>query len=220
MRSANPRQWELREAKPSVFNKNNHRNPKGDGSLCFPIRAEVEVTDGSFLCVIAELVAAEFFDQGDKERRELNIEPADLMNREKKNKIPSMQVGFIDAICLQLYERGLPAQCCGLGRVFALSVRTRSPGTFCVVIAAVSWVIEEPGKAAGCPRGAVRPAPWAGCCLAPPKAALSPPQALARVSPDCSPLLDGCRHNRRKWQALAEQQDALVNGAGGPAPRS
>lgn len=53
---------------------------------------------------IAELVAAEFFDQGDRERKELNIEPADLMNREKKNKIPSMQVGFIDAICLQLYE--------------------------------------------------------------------------------------------------------------------
>uniref|UniRef100_A0A2D4IYF5 PDEase domain-containing protein n=1 Tax=Micrurus lemniscatus lemniscatus TaxID=129467 RepID=A0A2D4IYF5_MICLE len=53
---------------------------------------------------IAELVAAEFFDQGDKERQELNIEPTDLMNREKKNKIPSMQVGFIDAICLQLYE--------------------------------------------------------------------------------------------------------------------
>ncbi|XP_045058751.2 cGMP-specific 3',5'-cyclic phosphodiesterase isoform X3 [Desmodus rotundus] len=53
---------------------------------------------------IAELVAAEFFDQGDRERKELNIEPDDLMNREKKNKIPSMQVGFIDAICLQLYE--------------------------------------------------------------------------------------------------------------------
>ncbi|XP_035408485.1 cGMP-specific 3',5'-cyclic phosphodiesterase isoform X6 [Cygnus atratus] len=53
---------------------------------------------------IAELVATEFFDQGDKERKELNIEPTDLMNREKKNKIPSMQVGFIDAVCLQLYE--------------------------------------------------------------------------------------------------------------------
>uniref|UniRef100_A0A8C9NWT2 Phosphodiesterase n=1 Tax=Spermophilus dauricus TaxID=99837 RepID=A0A8C9NWT2_SPEDA len=53
---------------------------------------------------IAELVAAEFFDQGDRERKELNIEPTDLMNREKKNKIPSMQVGFIDAVCLQLYE--------------------------------------------------------------------------------------------------------------------
>ncbi|XP_075469782.1 cGMP-specific 3',5'-cyclic phosphodiesterase [Ascaphus truei] len=53
---------------------------------------------------IAELVASEFYDQGDKERRELNIEPIDLMNREKKDKIPSMQVGFIDAVCLQLYE--------------------------------------------------------------------------------------------------------------------
>ncbi|XP_069834535.1 cGMP-specific 3',5'-cyclic phosphodiesterase isoform X3 [Dendropsophus ebraccatus] len=53
---------------------------------------------------IAELVATEFYDQGDKERRELKIEPIDLMNREKKDKIPSMQVGFIDAICLELYE--------------------------------------------------------------------------------------------------------------------
>lgn len=53
---------------------------------------------------IAELVATEFFEQGDKERQELNIEPIDLMNREKKDKIPSMQVSFIDAICTQLYE--------------------------------------------------------------------------------------------------------------------
>ncbi|ELK07618.1 cGMP-specific 3',5'-cyclic phosphodiesterase [Pteropus alecto] len=98
---------------------------------------------------IAELVASEFFDQGDKERKELNIEPTDLMNREKKNKIPSMQVGFIDAICLQLYE------------------------------------------------------------------------ALTRVSEDCFPLLDGCRKNRQKWQALAEQQEqALVNGESGQAKRS
>ncbi|KAF6096036.1 phosphodiesterase 5A [Phyllostomus discolor] len=98
---------------------------------------------------IAELVAAEFFDQGDKERRELHIEPDDLMNREKKNKIPSMQVGFIDAICLQLYE------------------------------------------------------------------------ALTHVSQDCFPLLDGCRKNRQKWQALAEQQEKTrVTGAGGRAPRS
>uniref|UniRef100_A0A8C7N418 Phosphodiesterase n=1 Tax=Oncorhynchus kisutch TaxID=8019 RepID=A0A8C7N418_ONCKI len=53
---------------------------------------------------IAELVATEFFEQGDKERQELNIEPIDLMNREKRDKIPSMQVSFIDAICTQLYE--------------------------------------------------------------------------------------------------------------------
>uniref|UniRef100_A0A5F8GJ64 Phosphodiesterase n=1 Tax=Monodelphis domestica TaxID=13616 RepID=A0A5F8GJ64_MONDO len=93
---------------------------------------------------IAELVAAEFFDQGDRERKELNIEPTDLMNREKKNKIPSMQVGFIDAICLQLYE------------------------------------------------------------------------ALAHVSEACFPLLDGCRKNRQKWQALAEQQEkSLMNGESG-----
>lgn len=26
------------------------------------------------------------------------------MNREKRDKIPSMQVSFIDAICIQLYE--------------------------------------------------------------------------------------------------------------------
>ncbi|XP_061817201.1 cGMP-specific 3',5'-cyclic phosphodiesterase isoform X1 [Nerophis lumbriciformis] len=53
---------------------------------------------------IAELVATEFFEQGDKERQELNIEPSDQMNREKRDKIPSMQVAFIDAICIQLYE--------------------------------------------------------------------------------------------------------------------
>ncbi|XP_029110341.1 cGMP-specific 3',5'-cyclic phosphodiesterase isoform X1 [Scleropages formosus] len=52
----------------------------------------------------AELVATEFFEQGDKERQELNIEPIDLMNREKRDKIPAMQVSFIDTICMQLYE--------------------------------------------------------------------------------------------------------------------
>nr|XP_043876173.1 cGMP-specific 3',5'-cyclic phosphodiesterase isoform X1 [Solea senegalensis] len=62
---------------------------------------------------IAELVATEFFEQGDKERQELNIEPIDLMNREKRDKIPSMQVSFIDAICIQLYETlaGM-SECC------------------------------------------------------------------------------------------------------------
>uniref|UniRef100_A0A8C4LQ24 Phosphodiesterase n=1 Tax=Equus asinus asinus TaxID=83772 RepID=A0A8C4LQ24_EQUAS len=83
------------------------------------------------------------------ERKELNIEPADLMNREKKNKIPNMQVGFIDAICLQLYE------------------------------------------------------------------------ALTHVSKDCFPLLDGCRKNRQKWQALAEQQEKmLINGESSQAKRN
>ncbi|MEQ2267541.1 cGMP-specific 3',5'-cyclic phosphodiesterase, partial [Xenotaenia resolanae] len=37
----------------------------------------------------------------------------DLMNREKRDKIPSMQVSFIDAICIQLYETlaGLSEHC-------------------------------------------------------------------------------------------------------------
>ncbi|XP_034021239.1 cGMP-specific 3',5'-cyclic phosphodiesterase-like [Thalassophryne amazonica] len=62
---------------------------------------------------VAELVATEFFEQGDKERRELNVEPSDLMNREKRDKIPSMQVSFIDAICTPLYETlaGMSAFC-------------------------------------------------------------------------------------------------------------
>ncbi|XP_078716056.1 cGMP-specific 3',5'-cyclic phosphodiesterase isoform X2 [Lampetra fluviatilis] len=53
---------------------------------------------------IAELVASEFFDQGDRERQELHVEPMDMMNREKRDKIPTIQVGFIDGICLPLYE--------------------------------------------------------------------------------------------------------------------
>ncbi|XP_044758218.1 dual 3',5'-cyclic-AMP and -GMP phosphodiesterase 11 isoform X2 [Coccinella septempunctata] len=53
---------------------------------------------------VAELVSSEFFEQGDMERAELNITPIDLMNREKEDQLPLMQVGFIDSICLPIYE--------------------------------------------------------------------------------------------------------------------
>jgi len=53
---------------------------------------------------VADLVANEFFEQGDIERRELNITPIDMMNREKKDQLPAMQVGFIDSICLPVYD--------------------------------------------------------------------------------------------------------------------
>lgn len=54
--------------------------------------------------VVAQLVASEFFQQGDIEKTQLNIEPADMMNREKSDELPKMQVTFIDHVCLPIYE--------------------------------------------------------------------------------------------------------------------
>lgn len=56
---------------------------------------------------VADLVSSEFFEQGDMERHELNITPIDIMNREKEDQLPQMQVGFIDSICLPIYEVNL-----------------------------------------------------------------------------------------------------------------
>nr|CFW94219.1 Eka-cGMP gated channel beta 2 protein [Euperipatoides kanangrensis] len=53
---------------------------------------------------VAELVAGEFFEQGDIEKNELKITPIDMMNREKKDLLPVMQVSFIDAICMPVYQ--------------------------------------------------------------------------------------------------------------------
>ncbi len=44
--------------------------------LCFRLKILYELTIVFSLVQIAELVATEFFEQGDKERRELNIEPS------------------------------------------------------------------------------------------------------------------------------------------------
>ncbi|KPM02233.1 cGMP-dependent 3',5'-cyclic phosphodiesterase-like protein [Sarcoptes scabiei] len=54
--------------------------------------------------VVAELVASEFYQQGDIEKKQLNIEPIDMMNRDKKNELPRMQMSFIDSICLPIYQ--------------------------------------------------------------------------------------------------------------------
>ncbi|XP_050086967.1 dual 3',5'-cyclic-AMP and -GMP phosphodiesterase 11-like isoform X3 [Anopheles aquasalis] len=53
---------------------------------------------------VADLVTSEFFEQGDMERQELKITPIDIMNREKEDQLPMMQVGFIDSICIPIYE--------------------------------------------------------------------------------------------------------------------
>ncbi|CAH0777386.1 unnamed protein product [Bemisia tabaci] len=53
---------------------------------------------------MAKLVADEFFDQGDLEKLQLNQQPMAMMDRERKDELPKMQVGFIDLICLPLYK--------------------------------------------------------------------------------------------------------------------
>lgn len=60
---------------------------------------------------VADLVSSEFFEQGDMERQELKITPIDIMNREKEDQLPMMQVGFIDSICLPIYEVRLQNSC-------------------------------------------------------------------------------------------------------------
>ncbi|XP_047432901.1 cGMP-specific 3',5'-cyclic phosphodiesterase [Mugil cephalus] len=53
---------------------------------------------------IANLVAMEFFAQGDKEREEFKIKPVGIMNRENSTRLPHMQVEYIDEICYPLYK--------------------------------------------------------------------------------------------------------------------
>ncbi|KAK2816982.1 hypothetical protein Q5P01_025173 [Channa striata] len=53
---------------------------------------------------IANLVAMEFFAQGDKEKEEFKIKPIDIMNRENSSRLPYMQVEYIDEICYPLYK--------------------------------------------------------------------------------------------------------------------
>ncbi|XP_013378617.1 cGMP-specific 3',5'-cyclic phosphodiesterase isoform X3 [Lingula anatina] len=53
---------------------------------------------------VAKLVASEFFEQGDIEKSQLNLKPHAMMDREKEDELPKMQVGFIDAICMPLYK--------------------------------------------------------------------------------------------------------------------
>lgn len=49
-------------------------------------------------------MASEFFEQGDIEREKLNMTPIDMMNRDKKDQLPSMQISFIDSICYPIYD--------------------------------------------------------------------------------------------------------------------
>ncbi|CAG0886388.1 unnamed protein product [Darwinula stevensoni] len=52
---------------------------------------------------VAQLVTTEFFDQGDKEKRELNLTPSAQMDRNRIHELPSMQSKWIEEACLPLY---------------------------------------------------------------------------------------------------------------------
>ena len=52
---------------------------------------------------LAKKVADEFFDQGDMEKLRLNTQPIAMMDRERKDELPRMQVNFIDVVCKPLY---------------------------------------------------------------------------------------------------------------------
>ncbi|XP_073698328.1 cGMP-specific 3',5'-cyclic phosphodiesterase [Garra rufa] len=53
---------------------------------------------------IAELVATEFYAQGDREKCDFNIQPMEVMDRGNSTRLPHMQVAYIDGICTPLYE--------------------------------------------------------------------------------------------------------------------
>ncbi|KAK0046157.1 dual 3 5-cyclic-AMP and -GMP phosphodiesterase 11-like isoform X1, partial [Biomphalaria pfeifferi] len=53
---------------------------------------------------IAALVASEFFEQGDIEKKTLNLTPIPMMDRAQSDKLPDLQVGFIDDICMPVYK--------------------------------------------------------------------------------------------------------------------
>uniref|UniRef100_A0A4W3IKD8 Phosphodiesterase n=1 Tax=Callorhinchus milii TaxID=7868 RepID=A0A4W3IKD8_CALMI len=53
---------------------------------------------------VAELVTSEFFEQGDRERAELKLIPSAIFDRNRKDELPSLQLEWIDGICLPLYE--------------------------------------------------------------------------------------------------------------------
>ncbi|XP_059173104.1 dual 3',5'-cyclic-AMP and -GMP phosphodiesterase 11A-like [Physella acuta] len=53
---------------------------------------------------VSDLVITEFFDQGDKEKNELNIQPQACMDRDKRDEVANLQLAWIDGICLPLYK--------------------------------------------------------------------------------------------------------------------
>lgn len=52
---------------------------------------------------VAQVVYEEFYEQGDLEKK-MGKAPAALMDRGKANELPRMQIGFMEFICIPLFE--------------------------------------------------------------------------------------------------------------------
>ena len=53
---------------------------------------------------VAKLITDEFLFQGDLEKTQLQMQPVDGMDRNKMDRLPAMQVDFIDSLCLPAYR--------------------------------------------------------------------------------------------------------------------
>nr|ANV21098.1 cone cGMP-specific 3',5'-cyclic phosphodiesterase subunit alpha' [Neotrygon kuhlii] len=53
---------------------------------------------------VALMVANEFWEQGDLERTVLQQQPIPMMDRNKRDELPKLQVGFIDFVCTFVYK--------------------------------------------------------------------------------------------------------------------
>ncbi|NXT87739.1 PDE6C phosphodiesterase, partial [Anhinga rufa] len=53
---------------------------------------------------VALMVANEFWEQGDLERTVLQQQPIPMMDRNKGDELPKLQVGFIDFVCTFVYK--------------------------------------------------------------------------------------------------------------------
>ncbi|CAF0952498.1 unnamed protein product [Brachionus calyciflorus] len=53
---------------------------------------------------LSQLVSSEFFIQGDLEKEKFKQEPIDSMNRNKSDKLPQMQIQFLNSVCVPMYH--------------------------------------------------------------------------------------------------------------------
>ena len=53
---------------------------------------------------MARLITDEFLYQGDLEKSQLRLQPVDGMDRDKMDRLPALQVDFIDSLCLPAYR--------------------------------------------------------------------------------------------------------------------